>query len=122
MTTATVNTDWARKNEGYIYGEGTATLSEKIAKAARGRKTAKGQANAAHEAICTVCRSHGMNPDIEVFMREEGKGERRFFRVSWESGPYGWASVASDALCQIGVFAEPYYSFDLCFYPSEDGR
>jgi hypothetical protein len=30
------------------------------------------------------------------------------------------AIVASDALGQLGVFAEPHYSFDLCFYPAED--
>ena len=116
----TVNTDYARRNEGYIYGEGTASLAKKVATVAQCRVTARGQATAVHGALRRAALAQGMNPEIEVFMREEGKGDSRFFRVSWESGPYQWAIVASDALGQVGVFAEPYYSFDLCFYPSED--
>lgn len=120
MTATVANCDYARKNEGYIYGEGTASLAEKIADSVKGAKRAKTQAARVHDAIRKVCERHGMKPDIEVFMREEGEGRSRFIRVSWESGPYEWAIVASDALGQVGVFAEPYYSFDLCFYPSED--
>lgn len=114
--TAAINTDYARKNEGYIYGEGTASLAQNIAENAAGLKTARGQARAAHNILRRAAARLNMNPDIEVFMRDEGN----FIRVSWESGPYEWAIVASDALCQVGVFAEPHYSFDLCFYPSED--
>lgn len=37
--------------------------------------------------------------------------------VSWEAGPYQWAIGASFLFPQV---VEPYYSFDLCFYPAED--
>lgn len=111
-----LNLDYARKAEGYIYGEGAAILAERIAKAAEGLKKATEQADAVHDALRTFAAEIGMNPDIECFLRDEGKS----IRVSFEAGPYEWAIVASDALGQVGVFAEPYYSFDLCFYPAED--
>lgn len=38
--------------------------------------------------------------------------------VTWEAGPHEWAIGASMLYPQI---VEPYYSFDLCFYPGEDG-
>jgi hypothetical protein len=58
-------------------------------------------------------KAMGCNPERECFMRAENGG----WRISFEAGPYQWAIVASEALCQSGIFAEPHYSFDLCFYP-----
>ena len=108
-----INLEYARKNEGYIYGYGASDLSERIAKAAVTRKTAKGRAHAVLEVLRQFASDTGHNPNVECFAREERGG----WRVSYEAGPFEWAIVASDALCQVGVFAEPYYSFDLCFYP-----
>ena len=108
----TINTDYARKNEGIYYGDGTALLAEKIARAVHGKTTAKGQAEAAYRAICEFAKDIGDNPDTECFVRKE----EGCYRVSYECGPYDWAMPASDALAQVGILAEPYYSFDLCFY------
>lgn len=107
-----INTEYTRKNEGIYYGDGTAMLAEMVARAVHGKKSAKGQAEAAHRAVCVFAREQGHNPDIECFVRKE----QDQWRVSYEAGPYHWAMPASDALSQVGVLAEPYYSFDLCFY------
>lgn len=109
----TINVDHARRNEGIFYGDGAANLAESIAMAASKRKSAKGRAMAAYNAICRFAAETGANPETECFMRPEHGG----WRVSYESGPYSWAMPASDALAQCGILAEPYYSFDLCFYP-----
>jgi hypothetical protein len=110
-----VNLDYARKNEGLYYGDGAARLGEAIAEAAYAAKPlgCDAIAESVYAVLRHVSQSWGQNPDIETFMRPEG----RSMRVSWESGPYSWATVASEALCQIGILAEPYYNFDLCFYP-----
>lgn len=108
-----INVDFARRNEGIYYGDGTAMLAEMVAKAVAGKKSAKGQAAAAYAAICKFADAAGYNSQIECFMRKDsGNG----WRVSFEAGPYQWAIPASDALAQVGILAEPYYSFDLCFY------
>lgn len=108
-----INLDYARKAEGVYYGDGSAILAERVALAASKRSSCKGRANAAYEALRQFASDIGCNPDRECFIRAEDGG----YRVSFEAGPYGWAHVASEALCQCGIFAEPYYSFDLCFYP-----
>ena len=108
-----IDLEYARKNEGYIYGEGAALLSERVALAAQGVTGPKAQAHAVLAVLRASAAETGCNPDVECFAREE-RGE---WRVSYEAGPYQWAIVASEALGQVGVFAEPYYSFDLCFYP-----
>jgi hypothetical protein len=110
--TIALNLDYARKGEGVYYGDGAAMLAERVARAASKRKSAKGQAEAAYAALRDFAAAIGCNPDRECFMRAENGG----WRVSFEAGPYAWAIVASEALCQCGIFAEPYYSFDLCFY------
>lgn len=111
--TMTLNLDYARKAEGIYYGDGSALLAERVAKAVAKRSSCKGRATAAHEALRQFAADIGCNPDRECFMRAEDGG----YRVSFEAGPYSWAHVASEALCQCGILAEPYYSFDLCFYP-----
>lgn len=112
---ALVNLDYARRGEGVYYGDGAAMVGEVVADAAYRAKDDGSVAIATmvHEALRNMSRGYGQNPDIETFMRPEGGS----MRVSWESGPYSWATVASEALCQIGILAEPHYSFDLCFYP-----
>lgn len=114
---ALVNLDYARKGEGIYYGDGAARVAEAVAEAAAAVKHMgpKAMVRAVHEVLRDMSGESGQRPDIETFMREE-PGQ---WRVSWESGPYAWATVASEALCQIGVFAEPHYNFDLCFYPED---
>lgn len=113
MTKVTLNLDYARKREGIYYGTGAALLAERVARAVAKRRSPQGRAQAAYTAICDFAAAIGCDPEIECFIRPEHSG----WRVSFEAGPYSWAIVASEALCQIGVFAEPHYSFDLCFYP-----
>ena len=108
-----INLDYARKNEGHYYGEGAALLAENVALAARRFTDTKDRAHAVLEVLRFFAVETGHTPNVECFAREERGG----WRVSYEAGPFEWAIVASDALCQVGVFAEPYYSFDLCFYP-----
>ena len=108
-----LNLDYARRGEGHYYGAGAALIAEKVALAASKRKGCKGQAKAAYDAMCQFAKAMGCNPERECFMRAENGG----WRISFEAGPYQWAIVASEALCQCGIFAEPHYSFDLCFYP-----
>lgn len=110
--TITLNLDYARKAEGVYYGDGSAMLAERIARSVAKRTSPKGRATAAYNAIREFAADIGCNPDRECFMRDENDG----WRVSFEAGPYSWAHVASEALCQCGIFAEPHYSFDLCFY------
>ena len=114
---ALVNLEYARKGEGVYYGDGTAKLAEAVAEAAYGAKPVgcDAVAEAVYAVLRHMSRGWGQNPDIETFMREE----RGQWRVSWESGPYSWATVASEALGQVGIFAEPHYNFDLCFYPED---
>jgi hypothetical protein len=107
-----INLDYARKNEGWYYGHGAADLAEAVAKAAAKYKTAQKQAKAVYEVLRKAAAADGMKPDIECYLRPDTGG----YRVSFEAGPYEWAIVASEALSQCGIFAEPYYSFDLCFY------
>ncbi len=108
-----LNLDYARKAEGIYYGDGAALIAERVALAASKRKSAEGRAKAAYEALRQFAADIGCNPDRECFMRQSDG----HWRVSFEAGPYQWAIVASDALGQCGIFAEPHYSFDLCFYP-----
>lgn len=112
-----VNLEYARKGEGIYYGDGTARLAEAVAEAGHAAKHLgpKAMAECVFAVLRHVARSWGQDPDIETFMRDE----RGQWRVSWESGPYSWAIVASEALGQVGIFAEPHYSFDLCFYPED---
>jgi hypothetical protein len=107
-----INVEYARKNEGYIYGHGSADLAEAVAKAASRYKRTKRRAEAVHEVLCAAAIKDGMKPEIECYIRPERGG----WRVSFEAGPFEWAIVASEALCQVGIFAEPHYSFDLCLY------
>lgn len=86
--------------------------------------TAAQMAKAAHKVLERMARRAGHNPDIEVSIWAPGEraGLDRW-RVSYEAGPYEWAVVASMGSIFNGFgehIVEPYYSFDLCFYPSQD--
>lgn len=112
--------------EGYIYGEGTGLLIERIKIALRAvpgsfPKDAKLCAQAIHKVLCNFAHNvFDHNPDYEVFMRTEGEEGRRTYMVSYEAGPYEWAIPASFAVMDCtGRLCEPYYSFDLCLYDVE---
>jgi hypothetical protein len=112
-----MNLEFYRKNEGRIYGSGAARLAEQVALAvAAAKPTARSRAAAAGKVLRAAAKAAGHRPEIEVYVRNEGNGA---WVASYEAGPYQWAIVASDALCQVNVFGEPNWSFDLCFYPEE---
>ena len=83
--------------------------------------SAREMASIMYSTCRTLAHAQGMNPDKEVFIR--APGENVHFKnpdcyvVSWEAGPYQWAIPVSNAFPKL---VEPYYSFDLCFYPAED--
>jgi hypothetical protein len=85
------------------------------------QRNAETMAKAAYAGVRETCADLDMNPDIETFIRAPGEeaydGTRDRWLVCWESGPYQWGSSISMAL-DYGL-TEPYYSFDLSFYPSE---
>lgn len=89
-----------------------------------GQRNAETLAKAAYAAIRETSAEWGQNPDIECFLKAPGEeaydGERNRWLVCWESGPYQWGTSVSMSL-PYGL-TEPYYSFDLSFYPNEDYR
>jgi hypothetical protein len=111
----TLNLEYARRAEGHYYGYGASDLAERVAKAAVTRKTAKGRAHAVLKVLRECASDAGHSPDIECFARKDRGG----WRVSYEAGPFEWAIVASEALCQCNILGEPHYSFDLCFYNND---
>jgi hypothetical protein len=83
----------------------------------------------AAKAINTLCWHEaiecGMKPEIEVGLWEPGKkrfnGRDNVWSVAWESCPYyEWAIIASGEVSNANFIAEPYYSFDLNFYPKKE--
>ena len=93
-------------------------------------KTSRGAATALHRVLQSVCRQHGMDPDIELSLMDPDRSEQcgygRVWRVMWESGPHDWGVVLScggDTAPLLGVeiimggwHMEPYYGFDVGFY------
>jgi hypothetical protein len=82
-------------------------------------------AKAVYAELRVIADEEGCDPETEVFIR--APGEPRHFRddscwcVMYEAGEFQWAIPASFALCdKLNKIVEPYYSFDLCFYPTED--
>lgn len=119
------NIEFVRKNEGYIYGDGSADLLTKIKTALVAvegpyPKDPRKCAQAIHAVLKKAALEEDMTPDIETFMRVEGDEGRRTYTVSWESGPYQWAIQASFIVMDAtGRLCEPYFSFDLCLYDVE---
>lgn len=89
----------------------------------KGQRTAEACARAVHTALKYAAQAEGQKPEIEVLIK--APGEPRYFNdatcwvVAWEAGPHEWAIGASMAIGDEGVLTEPYYSFDLCFYPGD---
>lgn len=89
--------------------------------------TAETMAHAVHRAVEKEAVRHGQNPKVETFIRKPGEprhfGDATCWCVAWEAGPYEWAVGACDVISDVTKkLVEPYYSFDICFYPGEDAR
>ena len=80
-------------------------------------KTVAGAAKGLYQALCKKAKAIGQNPDIEVCIwtpeENEAYGMGKCWRVAWEAGPYQWA-INAEVDGPWG-YAEPHYSFDLCF-------
>lgn len=74
--------------------------------------TARRAANALHKFCRDEAKKAGMDPDIEVWMRREGKGH---YWVCWESGPYEWG-IQTTMYYPGPILAEPQWGFDLHLY------
>jgi hypothetical protein len=86
---------------------------KEVQKALDNATTNRQAANAVYRACVKHCKAIGNKPEIEVTIKHKGKDH---YYVGYESGPYEWAVVAT--LNSTGrIYAEPYYSFDLNFYP-----
>lgn len=110
-----------------VFEDDVTPLVTKLAEAlgALPKKTAETMAKTAFKVLKEAAAAEGQTPGIEVAIWKPG--EKRYFddttcwTVAWEAGPYEWAIPASMAIgSTTGKLVEPYYSFDLCFYPSED--
>ena len=97
----------------------------RLAKAVTRTMNAEQAARAVYAELRNIAAEEGCNPDSEVMIRAPGEArhysEDTCWCVAYEAGDYEWAIGSSHALCDaLGKVVEPYYSFDLCFYPSED--
>jgi len=85
--------------------------------------TAEAAARAVYAVVRRYCEAMGYKPDIETFIRSPQESldangvHGACWVVSWESGPFQWAVGAS--LGGHNRLVEPYYSFDLTFFPAE---
>lgn len=88
-------------------------------------KNAKSMAEAAFKTLGDMAVEMGMRRD-EVLLRQPNDPRCYFdngdsYVVAFEAGPYEWAIGTSMAIgSRCDKLVEPYYSFDLCFYPGED--
>lgn len=89
------------------------------------KHTAETMAKAVNRACIKMAKAEGQKSNLEVVIKRPGQprhfGDTTCWCVAWEAGPYEWAISASMLIGNItGKVVEPYYSFDLCFYPTED--
>lgn len=94
-------------------------LVERVSEILRTYKSPAGAAKAVYAECRLYAAQAGMKPDVEVQIYKPGEdrfsGQTKCWAVCFEAGPYEWAVEASMAGGK--VHAEPYYSFDLHFYP-----
>ena len=87
------------------------------------KRNAETLAKAAYAGLQDYCDLTGMSRSeamIRAPYEEAYDGEGNRWLVCLEAGPYEWAIPVSMRL-PYGL-AEPYYSFDLSFYPTEEYR
>ena len=101
----------------------TDTPMARLAAAVRPDMTAEQAAKACHTVICAAAKADHQNPDVEVFIRAPGEprhyADQTCWCVCWEAGPDNWAVAASMAISRTARLVEPWYGFDLSFYPAE---
>jgi hypothetical protein len=107
-----------------LAGEYPQALAGLLLAAVRRDMTAEQAALACHAVLREAAKAAGMSPDIEVMLRKPGQprhyDDTKCWCVAWEAGPHDWAVVASMAITgTTGKLVEPYYGFDLMFYPGE---
>lgn len=101
------------------------SLAERVGDAcAATDRTAKAMAEATRDLLLTIAAEWGYSPR-EIGFREPGApcyfDNSNCYVVTWESGPFEWGYHACNAIGdKAGKIAEPFYSFDVCFYPAED--
>lgn len=91
----------------------------------RNRKTAKGAASSLRRVLARAATRMGTNVEQEFApLRtpdEQARYTSRTWAVMWESGPHDWGTIASFLLSGSEHFiAEPYYSFDVHFWPLKE--
>lgn len=99
-----------------------AEFIKRIENALRTHKTPQTMAQGIYRICCAYCDANGMDPRIEVALRKPGQVRHHdhinCWSVAFEAGPHEWAVLAGLNTSNDHVLAEPYYSFDLCFYPA----
>jgi len=100
-------------------------------------KRPKTAATKLYKYLCKLSKLCGQTPEMEVKLLSPEDSDRlgygKCWRVMWESGPFEWAVCLSGGESLYGSegmrgdpevnidsrdwFCEPYYSFDLGFYP-----
>lgn len=104
-------------------------LEPRLIAAIRGKTKAKAIAEAMYQVLREFARDVlDHNPDIEVQMWTPAQIKERggphgpgCYVVNYEAGPYNWGIMFS--MCdELKRLMEPYYSFDLCIYPGDDGQ
>lgn len=119
----TTTTDAQRAALLTLAGDSAQTLATLLVRAIPAGATAAQAAKACHAVLREVAQAAGQSPDLETFIRKPGEerhyGDTRCWAVVWEAGPHDWAVTASMAITHAHKLVEPYYGFDLMFYPGE---
>ena len=82
-------------------------------------KTKASAAKALYRALCKKCKEYGMDPDIEVSIRNPQQSKEHGYvtawHVTWESAPWhDWGCAVF--VNEIWGHCETYWGFDLAFY------
>jgi hypothetical protein len=80
-------------------------------------KTIAEAAEQTYLALRKVSAAVGQDPNSEVYWHKPESKPHGYAQhcVSWEAGPFEWATAASFQITGPWGFTEPYYGFDLCF-------
>ena len=94
-------------------------LNKRFKEIADTYRTPQYAAKAVYRALYEYAEKCGMDPDMEVTIRNPKENFRfggpHCWYVSFEAGDYQWAIGASFILANENWYTEPFYSFDLLF-------
>jgi len=100
-----------------------AAIVKHFKRVSRFEGNAEKYAKALYAAVCERAEAEGQKPDIECRIVAPGEsaydGNGNRWLVMWEAGPYHWGVQVSMSITMNIGLVEPYYSFDLTFYPGE---